>query len=275
MEEQLQTLDQIKRTVIDLALHFGPKLLVAVAILVAGIFVGRWAGRVLGGALVRFELEPPVRDLLVRIVYVLVLAVFAILALQNLGVELLPLIAGLGVAGAGIALAMQGVLGNVAGGLTIIFTKPFVVGEYISIVGEEGEVERITLFSTVLGHTDRSKVIIPNRQIVGEILHNYGRVRQLSLSVGVAYDSDLGSALETVQEVLRGNPRALQDPAPVIGISTLADSSINIAVKPWVNVPDYVDAGAEINQAIVEAFRARRINIPFPQREVRMLSSAS
>lgn len=275
MEEQLQTLDQIKRTVIDLALHFGPKLLVAVAILVAGIFVGRWAGRVLGGALVRFELEPPVRDLLVRIVYVLVLAVFAILALQNLGVELLPLIAGLGVAGAGIALAMQGVLGNVAGGLTIIFTKPFVVGEYISIVGEEGEVERITLFSTVLGHTDRSKVIIPNRQIVGEILHNYGRVRQLSLSVGVAYDSDLGSALETVQEVLRGNPRALQDPAPVIGISTLADSSINIAVKPWVNVPDYVDAGAEINQAIVEAFRARRINIPFPQREVRMLSGAS
>ena len=275
MEEQLQTLDQIKRTVIDLALHFGPKLLVAVAILVAGIFVGRWAGRVIGGALVRFELEPPVRDLLVRIVYVLVLAVFAILALQNLGVELLPLIAGLGVAGAGIALAMQGVLGNVAGGLTIIFTKPFVVGEYISIVGEEGEVERISLFSTVLGHTDRSKVIIPNRQIVGEILHNYGRIRQLSLTVGVAYDSDLATALETVREVLRDNPRALQDPAPVIGIATLADSSINIAVKPWANVPDYVDAGAEINQAIVEAFRAKRISIPFPQREVRMLSRTS
>jgi small conductance mechanosensitive channel len=101
------------------------------------------------------------------------------MALQNLGIELLPLIAGLGVAGAGIALAMQGVLSNVAAGLTIIFTRPFRVGEYIAIVSVEGEVLDISLFSTVLDAPDLSQVVIPNRKIVGEILHNYGKIRQV------------------------------------------------------------------------------------------------
>ena len=111
----------------------------------------------------RIGLEPPVRILLVRIVRSLTLFLVVVMALQNLGVELLPLIAGLGVAGAGIALAMQGVLGNIAAGLSIIFTKPFRVGEYISIAGEDGRVESITLFSTTLSHLDRSQIVIPNR----------------------------------------------------------------------------------------------------------------
>jgi len=191
MNEQFQTIDQIKATAIDMVLKFGPKVLVATAIMVAGHFVGRWVGRMVAQLLVKVRLEAPVRSLLVRVVYLLVLALFAIMALQNLGVELLPLIAGLGVAGAGIALAMQGLLGNIVAGLTIIFTHPFVVGDYISIGNEEGEVLDVTLFSTTLGHTDKSKVVIPNRKIVGEILHNYGKIRQLSLSVGVAYETDI------------------------------------------------------------------------------------
>lgn len=136
MNDQLETLDHVQRVVIDLAIQFGPKVLVAILILIAGFYVGRWVGRVTDGGLNKFHLEPPVRELLVRMVRILVLALFAIMALQNLGVELLPLIAGLGVAGAGIALAMQGVLSNIVAGLTIIFTKPFRVGEYISIVGD-------------------------------------------------------------------------------------------------------------------------------------------
>src|SRR5204863_5272460 len=124
---------------------------------------GRWVGGITARALHRFQLEPPVRALLVRTVRVLVLGLFAIMALQNLGVQLLPLIAGLGVAGAGIALAMQGVLGNLAAGLTIIFTRPFRVGDYVSIAHEEGEVLEIGIFDTVLGHADLSKVVIPNR----------------------------------------------------------------------------------------------------------------
>lgn len=271
MDEPIAQLEQARSTVTDLAISYGPRVLAAVLVLLAGFLVGRWLGNSLDRLLQRLDLDITVRILLVRLTRAAVMVLFAIMALQNLGVELLPLIAGLGIAGAGIALALQGVLGNVAAGLTIIFTRPFKVGEYVSIVGEEGRVEAITLFSTTLGHPDRSLVVIPNRKVVGEILHNYGAIRQLDLRVGVAYDTDLGAAIALVKDLLDGNARVLTDPSPVIQVATLADSSIEIAVKPWVNVPDYGAARGELNRAIVEAFRQRSIVIPFPQREVRML----
>ena len=172
MNPQLASIDQIKNTILDLALRFGPKLLVAILILAVGFAASRWVSRWCLRGLSHVELEPPVRTLLARVAWILTLSLFVILALENLGVELLPLIAGLGVAGAGIALATQGVLSNVVAGLSIIFTKPFRVGEYISIVGEDGVVTAITLFNTTLTHVDHSRVVIPNRKIVGEILHN-------------------------------------------------------------------------------------------------------
>lgn len=271
MDVSLQTVEQVQRTLIDLALKFGPKLLAAALILTVGFFVGRYMSRWLERGLRHLELEPPLRQLLVRIGHLLVMIVFVIMALQNLGVELLPLIAGLGVAGAGIALAMQGVLGNVVAGFSIIFAKPFRIGEYISIVGEEGIVEDISLFTTRLSHPDRSYIVIPNRKIVGEILHNYGNIRQLEVNVGVAYDTDLKHALATLREILTANQRVLQEPAPVIRTTLLGDSAVNIAVLPWVAVPDFGPARGEINQAILEVFRECGITIPFPQREVRLL----
>ncbi len=271
MNDQLGTLEHVQRVIIDLAIHFGPKVLVAIAIIIAGVYVGGWAGKAIDGGLRKFNLDPPVRQLLVRMVRVFVLILFAIMALQNLGVELLPLIAGLGVAGAGVALAMQGVLSNIVAGLTIIFSKPFRVGEYISIAGEEGQVESISIFTTVLSHADLSLVVIPNRKIVGEILHNYGNIRQLDILLGVAYDTDLDRALIVVDEVLQGNPHVLKDPLPAISISSLASSSICISVKPWVSVSDYAVARGEIFKAIIETFRSNNIVVPFPQHEVRML----
>jgi small conductance mechanosensitive channel len=275
MNNQFQSLDQFKASILDMGIRFGPKLLVAIVILVAGYMVGRWVGGILERLLARFKLETPVRALLVRTGEVLIIGLFAIMALQNLGVELLPLIAGLSVAGAGIAIAMQGVLGNMAAGLTIIFAPPFHIGDYISIAKEEGEVLDISLFSTTLGHADRSKIVIPNRKIVGEILHNYGRIRQLNVVVGVSYGTDVNLALSAIGEILRTNPRVLQDPAPGIGVARLADSSVNISVNPWVNVPDYGAAVSEINKSILETFRARNVVIPFPQREVRILESVA
>jgi len=275
MDESFQSLDHVRASALDMAVRFGPKLVVAIFILVLGHLFGGWAGRVLDRLLVRLNLEAPVRALLVRVARILLFGLFAIMALQNLGIELLPLLAGLGVAGAGVALAMQGILGNVAAGLTIIFTRPFHVGDYISIGHEEGEILEISVFSTTLGHSDRSMVVIPNRKIVGEILHNYGRTRQLNLAVDVAYDTDVTAALGLVQDILSANPRVLQDPAPVFGISRLADSGVTLSVSPWVKVQDYGAASAELNRAILERFRAGNIVIPFPQREVRMLGTES
>jgi small conductance mechanosensitive channel len=274
MNPQLASIDQIKDTVLDLAIRFGPKLLVAILILAVGFAVSRLVSRWFLRGLNHVELEPPVRALLARVAWALTLSLFAILALQNLGVELLPLIAGLGVAGAGVALATQGVLSNVVAGLSIIFTKPFRVGEYISIAGEEGVVTAITLFNTTLTHEDHSRVVIPNRKIVGDILHNSGNMRQLNIAVGVAYDSDITAAVAAINEVLSANPRVLKDPPPVVRPIKLGDWSVNIGVRPWVLVPDYGAASGEINGAILERFRDRGIVMPVPQREVRLIGNA-
>ena len=262
MDEPIETLQQTHDLLTRLAVEFGPRILSATLVLVAGLFVVSWVGRLAGKGLARFALEPPVRELLVRIVRLAVLLLFVLMALQNLGIELLPLIAGLGIAGAGVALALQGVLGNVAAGLTIIFTRPFRVGEYISIAGEEGEVVSISLFSTTLKHTDLSAVVVPNRKIAGEILHNYGAIRQLDLRVGVAYDTNVDDAVAAIRAVLAGNPRVLAEPAPVVQAVELGRLAIGLAVKPWVSVRDFEAAGGEVNAAIVRDFRARGIVIP-------------
>lgn len=270
MNEQVATISHAKDTMLEMAIRFGPRLLTAVLILVVGFIVGKWVSGGFARMLERRQLEPPVRALFTRIVWALCVLLFAIMALQNLGVELLPLVAGLGVAGAGVALATQGVLSNVVAGLSIIFAKPYKVGEYIAIAGVEGAVESITLFSTTLVHPDRSRVVIPNRKIVGEILHNYGRVRQLDFTVGVAYDTDLTAALAIIREVLAANPRILKDPVPVVAPLQLGESAVALAVRPWVLVEDQGAAGGEVCAAVLEAFRARGVVMPFPQREVHL-----
>ncbi len=268
MNEQVATISHAKDTMLELGVRFGPRLATAILILVAGFIAGKWVSGAFAGLLERRELEPPIRALFTRFVWALCVLLFAIMALQNLGVELLPLVAGLGVAGAGVALATQGVLSNVVAGLSIIFAKPFKVGEYIAIAGVEGAVANITLFSTTLTHADHSRVVIPNRKIVGEILHNYGHVRQLDLTVGVAYDTDLRAALAIIHEALAANPRVLKDPAAVVQPLQLGESAVALAVRPWVLVEDQGAASGEVCAAVLEAFRARGVVMPVPQREV-------
>jgi small conductance mechanosensitive channel len=260
-----------KDKLIDYVINHSGALVSAIIVIVVGLLAARWIGRTLDRWLERKAMEPPMRMLLVRIVKLLIFAFALVAALQTAGMDLTILIAGFSVAGVGVGLALQGVLGNLVAGLTIIFTKPFRVGEYIEIAGVSGQVKTVALFSTTLQHTDMSRVVIPNRKIVGDILHNYGSIRQLDLSVGVAYGTNLSQATGIVREVLAKNTRVLKEPIAVVGVTMLADCSINICVKPWVSVNDFVLAQTEINQGIAEQLRAASISIPFPQREVRLL----
>ena len=266
---------EINEKVLQYFMDNGLQILTAIAILAAGIFLGRWFGDLLHRWLEKRHLEPQVTSLITKVVKVVILSLFLIMALGQIGVQVTPLLAGIGVAGVGVSLAMQGLLGNVVAGLTIIFTKPFTVGDYIEVLGVYGQVIDISLFSTILLHADASHVVVPNRKIVGEILHNYGKIRQLDLNVGVAYSTDLNFALATIREVVDSNACILKDPEPVIGISSLEGSSIKIAVKPWVSVSNFATVPGALNLAIVEQFRARNINIPFPQHEVRLLNNST
>ena len=214
-------MENAKRVAIDFIVSYGFQFVGALVILACGIFLSKWVGNLLMGSLMRREMEPPVRTLIVRVVKLLIFVLTAVIALDKFGMEVTPLVTGIGVAGVGIGLAMQGVLGNLVAGLFIILVKPFRVGEYIEIHGVQGEVRTIELFNTVLAHPDRSKIVIPNRKIVGEILHNFGAMRQLNLVFGVTYDTNIAQAIGVIQSAMVANPRVIKDPAPTVGVVEL------------------------------------------------------
>ncbi len=254
----------VMETMTAYAVQYGLQAVVALGIFAAGTVASRWVGRLAQQSLERQTMEPPVRMLLVRVIKIVVLLFAAVIALEALGVPIAPLIAGIGVAGVGIGLAMQGVLSNVMARLSIIFTKPYRVGEHISLLGVHGDVVMVDLFSTTLMHPDRSRVIIPNRKIIGEILHNFGTIRQLHLSVEVTYQTDLTHALTIIQDLIAGHPHVLKDPAPSIGVSHLGHPAVTIAIEPWTLVVHYASLQGELNKAIVERFRAGQIAFPAP-----------
>src|ERR1043165_9076946 len=188
-------MENAKQVALNFIVQYGFQIVGALFILAGGFFLAKWAGNLLMKSLMRREKGP--------------LALTLVIALDKFGVPVTSLIAGIGVAGVGVGLAMQGVLGNLVAGLFIILVKPFRVGEYIELLGVQGEVRTIELFSTVLTHPDRSRVVIPNRKIVGEILHNYGVMRQLNLSFGVAYGTDVADAIALINRALAANPRII------------------------------------------------------------------
>jgi small conductance mechanosensitive channel len=264
-----------KELIVDLAIRYGFHVLGAIVILGVGVLLAWWIGSLTERPLEKWSVEPPMRSLIVRVVRIVVLLFAIIVALDKFGFQIAPLVAGIGVAGLGLGFALQGVLSNVIAGLTIIFTKPFRVGEHIEIVGVRGDVTTIELFSTTLVHPDRSHIIVPNRKIVGEILHNFGTLRQIHLAVMVPHSTDLAKALATAREVVTADPRVLDDPAPFLGVAQIESAGIRLAVKPWVQVPDVVSAEAELYKALAERFRAEGIGVPPARHEILMLEGAA
>src|SRR2546426_1525740 len=244
-----------KDITLDLIIRYGFQVLGAMIILAVGVLLARWIGNLTNRWLESRVKEPPMRLLIVRAIRILVLVLTLLVALDKFGFQIAPLVAAVGVAGVGVGFAFHGVLANIIAGLSIIFTKPYRVGEYIELLGVHGQVVAVELFSTSLVQLDQSRVVIPNHKIVGEILHNYGTTRQLTLTVGVAYETNLQEVLEAIKEVVAANPRVLREPPPFVGLSELAASTITVSIQPWVAVIDFIPAKAELYQAVVEKFR--------------------
>jgi small conductance mechanosensitive channel len=202
---------------------------------------------------------------------VLLLAI--LIALGNFGITIAPFIAGLSVAGFSLSFALQGPLSNYAAGATLIFTKPFKVGDIIEVTGVMGEVEDMTLARTEVRTVDGTKIIVPNKQIIGEIIHNYSEFKKLDIKVGVSYDSDSAKAIEIVKRVVREETRVSQRPEPKVGISEFADSSKNIYARIWCRQKDYWDVLFDLNVKIEAEFLKNKIGIPFPQRDVHIYES--
>jgi small conductance mechanosensitive channel len=260
--------------VVDLVIRYGFQVLGAIVILAAGLILGRWLGRLTDRQLQVRAMEPPMRSLIVRAIRMLVMLFAVVVALDKFGFQVAPLVAGIGVAGLGVGIALQGVLGNMVAGLSIIFTKPFRVGEYIEIAGVKGDVATIALFSTTLVHADRSRVIIPNRKIVGEILHNFGTMRQLHLTFTVPLGSNVGTALAAATDVVTRNERVLKDPAAVVGIAQITDTGVRIGVNPWVRVPDVGPAEGELYRSLTEQFQGKGLRLGLGATDIHLVNGA-
>lgn len=263
-----------KDITLDLIIRYGFQVLGAIIILAVGVLLARWIGNMSNQWLESRVKEPPMRLLMVRAIRLCVLLLALLVALDKFGFQIAPLVAAVGVAGVGVGFAFHGVLANIIAGLSIIFTKPYRVGEYIEILTVQGQVIAIELFSTTLVQIDQSRVVIPNHKVVGEILHNFGTIRQINLAVDISYGANLSEVLTVTREIVMGNSRVLKEPVPFVGVSELAASAITLAIQPWVPVADVLVAKMELYQAIVERFRASKIEIPFPMREVRLLKAS-
>jgi len=194
------------------------------------------------------------------------------IALSQLGVDMAPLIAGLGIFGFVVGFAFQESLSNLAAGLMILLNQPFTTGHYVEAGGMSGTVQELNLIATTLTTPDNRKVIVPNAQIWGSAITNYSAMdtRRVDMGVGIGYGSDIGKAIEIVRELLGADARVLDDPAPVVEVGELADSSVNLLVRPWVNAADYWPLKFAFTRAVKERFDAAGIEIPFPQVGVHM-----
>jgi small conductance mechanosensitive channel len=264
-------------TMVDWVSQFGLKLIAAIVV----FFVGKWLARKISNLLKRgmqkAETDPTLIGFVGNIAYFGLLTMVVIAAVGQLGVQTTSFIAVLGAAGLAIGLALQGSLANFAAGVLMIIFRPFKAGDYIEAAGTAGSVEEVQLFTTTLKTPDNKIVIIPNAQVTAGTITNYSArdTRRLDLVFGVGYGDDLDKVKRVIWEVLNEESRLLKDPEPVVAVLNLGESSVDFAVRPWVNSADYWGVYFDLQEKMKKRFDQEGISIPFPQRDLHVYQHAS
>lgn len=242
-------------------------LFTAFVIFYIGRRVGVYLTRIIMRALTRTHTDPILVNFLNTLLNAVFFLIVSILALSQLGLDTTSLVALIGAAGIAIGLALKDSLSNFASGVMLILFRPFNLGDSMQINGIEGTVDQITIFSTRLKTGDNKVVIIPNSSVYGNTLINFSREtnRRIDLMVGISYESDLLKAKRILREILDSNDKVLPEPVARIAVSELADSSVNLVVRPWVRTPDYWDVRFDLLEKIKLRFDDEGIDIPYPQ----------
>lgn len=257
---------------LDLVFFYLFNVVVALLIFVVGRWLAARISGTLADAMGRRKLEPTLVNFLSQLLYYALLAAVAIAALNRLGVQTASLLAVFGAAGLAVALALKDSLGNFSAGVMLILFKPFRVGDFVTAGGVSGSVKEISIFHTELATPDNQKIIVPNSAIMGGVIINVtaNPTRRLDLVFGVSYGDDLARSKEIIRAALAAESRILPEPAPVIAVAELADSSVNIVARPWVKTSEYWDIRFALIEQIKQDFDRAGIVIPFPQRDVHM-----
>lgn len=255
-----------------LATTYGLKVIAALLIFAVGKWLAGVLSRVVGRAMRRAKTDEMLVGFVASLVYAALLAFVILAALSQLGIQTASFIAVLAAAGLAIGLALQGSLSNFAAGVMLIIFRPFKVGDFIEAAGTAGVVEEIMIFSTKLRSPDNKQLYVPNGSIIDGIITNFSakQNRRVDLVFGCSYGDDIKKAKALLEEIVKANPLVLADPEPIIGVLELGDNSVNFAVRPWVNTPDYWNAYFQITEAVKQRFDEAGLSIPFPQRDVHL-----
>ena len=249
---------------------FGTDLIVAIIIFIVGRWVAKWLARLTEKAMQRADADVTLVAFVRSIVYIALLTFVVMAAIAKLGIQTTSFIAVLGAAGFAIGLALQGSLGNFAAGVMLIIFRPFKAGDFVEAAGISGVVEEIKIFTTTLKTGDNKTIIVPNATITSSTIVNYSAkdTRRVDLTVGVGYGDDIDKVREVLSGIIAADDRIMSEPAPMIAVAELADSSVNFAVRSWVKSSDYWPVFFHLNETIKKRFDEEGISIPFPQQDV-------
>jgi len=245
----------------------------AIVLFVVGRMVASWARTKLTQGLTRAGTDASLIPFFASMLYYVLVGVVLIAVLNLFGIETTSLIAVLGAAGLAIGLALQGTLSNFAAGVMLLIFRPIRVGDWVEVAGHAGTVKEIAIFNTLLDTGDNVRIIIPNSQISSDVVKNYSfnPTRRVDLVMGISYGDDIGRAIEIIERVLTSDDRTLKDPASTIAVTELADSSVNLIVRPWCNTSDYWALRRDLTRALKEGLEAGGCNIPYPQTDVHVV----
>ncbi|MCK4413567.1 MAG: mechanosensitive ion channel [Candidatus Eisenbacteria sp.] len=268
-------MEGITDRLVDFATGYGLQVIGAILILIIGRIVASGVRRLLRKGLTARGTDPAIVGFTSGIAYYLVLVFSVIAILSNFGIETASLVAVLGAAGFAIGFALQGSLSNFAAGIMLLVFRPYRIGDYVDIAGTAGTVKEMAIFTTTLMTPDNVKIMVPNGKIFGDTIKNVTAedTRRVDMVVGIGYGSSIEKAVGAIQSVLQADERVLKEPAPQIAVAELADSSVNLVVRPWVKTSDYWGVKFDVTRRIKETLDQQDIEIPFPQVTVHQVKS--
>lgn len=275
MEQELEQAQEIYDLIVNYLVTYSFQIVAAIIIMIIGNIVAKKAAGFLENFMVKKGLDVTLSHFTASFLKIILITFAAIIALGKLGISVTPFVAAIGALSLGAGLALQGLLSNYGAGISIIVARPFVVGDTISVEGVTGVVREVKLAYTVLSNEDEVSITIPNKHIVGEIIHNSRANSIVETTVGIAYDSDTEKAIAVIQEAIVKTDGVVPDKSPQVGIDGFGDSSIDIGMRYWVPTESLFETKYKVNQAVFKVLADNNIEIPFPQRYVHMVGDSS